>query len=148
MSIVERLRGIRRLFLDTAPIIYFIQCTERYAPPLRYVFDRIDKGTVLAVTSPVTLAECLVFPYRLQQPGLAASFHELIVNGDNTVFVSINEKMADGAASLRAGYNISLADSFQLAVALNAGCDAFLTNDKTLRRVTELKVIILEDFVK
>jgi hypothetical protein len=30
-------------------------------------------------------------------------------------------------------------------VALQSGCDAFLTNDMTLKRVSELSVIVLEE---
>jgi predicted nucleic acid-binding protein len=33
-----------------------------------------------------------------------------------------------------------------LADALAAGCDAFLTNDRDLKRVTEIRVLLLDDF--
>jgi hypothetical protein len=36
-------------------------------------------------------------------------------------------------------------DAFQVAAALNAGCDAILTNDVGLRRVTELPILIVGD---
>ncbi len=38
-----------------------------------------------------------------------------------------------------------LPDAFQVAVALAADCDAFLTNDATFRRVAELRVLVLDD---
>jgi predicted nucleic acid-binding protein len=40
---------------------------------------------------------------------------------------------------------LSLPDALQAAVALVAGCDAFLTNDAVLKRVTELRVITLDE---
>lgn len=49
------------------------------------------------------------------------------------------------AAELRAAYNLTLADAFQIAVCLAAGCDAFLTNDMSLRRAKEVKVIVLDE---
>jgi predicted nucleic acid-binding protein len=33
----------------------------------------------------------------------------------------------------------------QVAAALNVGCQAFLTNDMTLKRVIELRVLILDE---
>ncbi|MFA0763852.1 MAG: hypothetical protein XFASWVDF_001578, partial [Candidatus Fervidibacter sp.] len=35
--------------------------------------------------------------------------------------------------------------ALQLATAIKAGCDAFLTNDATLKKVTELKVLVLSE---
>jgi len=43
-------------------------------------------------------------------------------------------------------YNLQLPDAFQITVALAAGCEAFLTNNATFKRVTELRVLVLNDF--
>jgi hypothetical protein len=32
-----------------------------------------------------------------------------------------------------------------VAVAMLSGCDAFLTNDRDLKRVTELKVLVIDE---
>jgi predicted nucleic acid-binding protein len=53
--------------------------------------------------------------------------------------------VAARAAELRARYRLKLADALQLALALQAGCEAFLTNDLALRRVAELRVLVLDD---
>jgi len=36
-------------------------------------------------------------------------------------------------------------DALQVSVALEKSCDQFLTNDKRLSRITELKIVIVED---
>jgi predicted nucleic acid-binding protein len=41
--------------------------------------------------------------------------------------------------------NFTLTDAFQVAAAIAADCDAFLTNDVTLIRVVELNVIVLDE---
>jgi predicted nucleic acid-binding protein len=84
-------------------------------------------------------------PYRNNQVELQQIFSDLIVNGTNVLFASIDREMGRRAAELRARYNLSLTDAFQIAVALQSGCDAFLTNDMTLKRVSELSVIVLEE---
>jgi predicted nucleic acid-binding protein len=38
-------------------------------------------------------------------------------------------------------------DALQIAVACQAGCEAFLTNDRALRRVTDINVLVLADLV-
>jgi predicted nucleic acid-binding protein len=48
--------------------------------------------------------------------------------------------MGRRAAELRARYHLSLTNAFQIAVALQSGCDAFLSNDMTLKRVSDLRV--------
>lgn len=60
-------------------------------------------------------------------------------------FVVIEDQIASQAADLCARYNLTLSDAFQAAAALAADCDAFLTNDDTLKRVIELNVIVLDE---
>ncbi len=36
-------------------------------------------------------------------------------------------------------------DALQVAVALEAGCEAFLTNDAALKRVTALRILVLDE---
>jgi predicted nucleic acid-binding protein len=146
VTIAENLQGVRRLFLDTAPVIYFIQRTPQYYDLVRVFFERINEQALIAVTSPITLAECLVQPYRLGQTELQQDFLELITNYDNVEFVPIDQPdLAIQAAQIRARYNLQLPDAFQIAVALIANCEAILTNDVTLRRVTELRVLVLDE---
>ncbi len=49
------------------------------------------------------------------------------------------------AADFRVRYNLALADAFQVAASLDGACDALLTNDFTLRRVQELRILVLDD---
>ena len=55
----------------------------------------------------------------------------------------IDAALAQAGAELRARYNIRLPDALQIAAALQNGCAAFLTNDDALKRVTEVKVIVV-----
>jgi predicted nucleic acid-binding protein len=59
--------------------------------------------------------------------------------------LSIDREIAERAAHIRATYNIRIPDALQLGAALSAGCEAFLTNDHDLRRVTDLRVLVLEE---
>jgi predicted nucleic acid-binding protein len=139
------LEQAKRVFLDTAPLIYYVEKDERYLAAIDLVFDRIDAGELTTVTSAVTLAECLVLPYRNNQPQLVESFFSRIVGGRHTVFMPISQDIAREAASLQAQYNLTLDDAFQLATCVVAGCDLFLTNDRELTRVNKVDVLLLSE---
>jgi predicted nucleic acid-binding protein len=145
MRIDKHLHTVTRLFLDTAPVIYYAEKDARYLSVVDTIFDCLDSGRMQAVTSPVTLAECLVVPYRLSQETLRQVFSDIIINGANVVFACIDDKTGTVAAELRARYNISLTDALQVAVALQNDCEAFLTNDMTLKRLTELNILVLSE---
>lgn len=145
LNITTALQQTTRLFLDTAPIIYFVERNPAYIDLVRPVFYGIDAGNITALTSPVTLAEALIVPFRSNNPQLQQTYFELIVNGPNTRFAGINADDSRHAAELRARYNLALPDAFQLAVAISNGCDTFLTNDDMFRRVSELHILILNN---
>jgi len=75
---------------------------------------------------------------------LARKFRDVITAGINTRYVGV-DAVAEQAAELRARYNLKLADSFQIAAAIAAGCDAFLTNDAALKRVSEITILVLDE---
>ena len=144
MNIKDALVGVGRLFLDTAPIIYHVEGNPAYQPLTDTIFQQIQNGVPEAVTSSVTLAECLVHPYRHNDLLLVQKFRSVITKGIHTQYIGVDAS-AEHAAELRARYNLTLTDAFQIAAALAAGCDAFLTNDTTLERVTEISILLLDN---
>jgi hypothetical protein len=64
------------------------------------VFDKLDDNNLMAVVSPITLAECLVLPYKLGKPEVSQIFIDLLVNNQNVLFYPIDETTAEKAAEL------------------------------------------------
>lgn len=145
MTISDALTGVSLLFLDTAPVIYQVEKNPIYFDRVAAIFQAIDAGKLGAVTSPVTLAECLVHPLRLGLAPVRQAFIDVIVSGANTTFVEISQETGERAAKLRADYNLRLPDALQMAAAIIHGCDSFLTNDAQLKRVTELQVLVIDE---
>jgi len=143
-KIAAALAKVRELFLDTAPIIYHVEGNLAYQPLTDQVFQTIQAGSLTAVTSSITLSECLVHPYRRGDMALAQKFRNVITAGVNTRYVGV-DAVAERAAEIRAQYNLKLADSFQVAAAIAAGCDAFLTNDSALKRVDGITILVLDE---
>jgi predicted nucleic acid-binding protein len=145
MNLLEQLDAVHMIFLDTAPVIYFVEKNPSFTSKVQPIFDRLDNGTLTAVVSPITLAECLVLPYQGSKPNVVRIFTDLLVNGQNILFFPIDDLIADKAAGLRARYGLALTDAFQIATSIRAGCDAFLTNDIKLSRVQEIPILTISE---
>jgi predicted nucleic acid-binding protein len=145
MSMSEMLNNVNMVFLDTAPIIYYVEKKQPYFDQVKQFFDLLDAGEVTAVSSPITLAESLFYPYKQGNKEIINAFRALLTHGPHTQFVPVTAPIAEFSSYLRAQHNLGFADAIQVAVAIHAGCDTLLTNDKKLRRITELNVIVLGD---
>ena len=144
MKISDAFQGIKKVFLDTAPVVYYVEGTTEFAPVTQKVFKLLSQGSFQAVGSPVTLAECLVMPIRLGQAQTQLDFIDLLTNTDGISFTPITISVSQKAAEIRVRYNLKLPDALQVATALVAGCDGFFTNDAALQRVTELRILLLD----
>ncbi len=143
MSVNERIPDGSLVFLDSAPVIYYVEHKLPYFEQVAPFFERLDAGVLTAVSSPITLAECIFYPYKQDNSKLAAQFRSLLTQAPIVRCVSTTDEIADSSARLRAQYNLGFADALQVATAVYAGCDFFLTNDIKLQRVTELEVVVL-----
>jgi predicted nucleic acid-binding protein len=141
MKISDALVGVSSLFLDTAPVIYFVERNPQFVDLVDPIFDRLE-ADITAVVSGITLSECLVGAIRLGLVDLEQAFVD-VLQQDEVVFVEINVAIAREAARIRVRYNLQLPDALQVAAAIIAGCEAFLTNDTALKRVTELRVLVV-----
>ena len=145
MTIEDALQGVTSILVDTSPLIYHLEHHPHRAPIMARFFQIRAEMAITLVTSPVTLAECLVHPVRLGLADLASAYHRLIVNGENTEFRPVGSAEARLATRIRADHDLRLADAFQVAVALEAGCEAILTNDMAFKRVAEIPAIVLDE---
>ena len=141
----DLLAGVSRLGFDTAPLIYFVERHAVYLPIMQSIIRRIDAGDIQGYGSVITLTEVLVLPKRNGALLLEKEYSDLLRNSKNFELVPIDEETAERASELRSSYNLRTPDALQIAAALSADCEAFLTNDKKLKQVKEIKVIVLDD---
>jgi predicted nucleic acid-binding protein len=139
------LSGVTSLGLDTAPIIYFMEANPKYDDLVTEIFQRIDAGVIEGVTSVITLLEVLVMPLRSGDATLQLKYTDLLLHSLHLETHEITAKVVQRAADLRARYNLRTPDALQVAVVIEAGCQAFLTNDIALKRITELRVLVLDE---
>jgi predicted nucleic acid-binding protein len=145
MKVGDAFDGITKVFLDTAPVIYYVEAHPTFGNVAREAFTLISDGKTQAIASPVTLAECVALPIKLGQLDVRQIYKNLLTNTDGILLVDIDAAIGDRAAELRIRYGFKLPDALQVATAISSGCDAFLTNDAALKKVKELRVIVLLD---
>jgi len=145
MKLDVALGSFKSAFIDSAVIIYFVETHPRYAKITQAIFERISNQLLQAMTSPITLAECLVVPQRNHDADMIEAFTQLITSGVGVTFISIGQMVAEQASILRSEYKLGLPDALQLAVSLVSSCDVFLTNDARLKRVNEVHVLLLDE---
>ena len=74
-------------------------------------------------------------------------FADFLKHGENFNLVTISAEIAEKAGKLRAKYlTLKAFDAIQIATALNVKAKLFITNDKKLRNVKEIHVLVLEDY--
>ena len=145
MGLDNKLKG-KRVCIDTAPIIYFIEKHPKYIDLLHPVFAEIDAGNIDAITSTVTLLEVLVLPLRNNDKKLAQKYREVLLYSEGFTTYEMFHEVSELSAELRAKYNIKTPDAIQIATGILYGASAFLTNDPALEKVSEIKVVVLDDF--
>jgi predicted nucleic acid-binding protein len=141
----DALKAVHRLGLDTVPLIYYVEEHPRYIDRMDEVFHRIDSGSIRGVTSVISLAEVLVHPLRSGRQDLHDRYKDLLLGSRHFETRPITAAIAESSAGLRSRYNLRTPDALQVATAMGAGCEAFLTNDLQLRRLTEIRILALDE---
>jgi predicted nucleic acid-binding protein len=136
------------VFLDTAPIVYYIEEHPRLGKLVEPLIEAIDDGQKRGLSSHLTILEVLIRPYRVGQVAIANRYRDLLLRGSLQI-VPFAPDVADEAAQIRAQYrHIRTPDAIQLASAKISGADLFVTNDRRLRAFSDLEVLILRDYIK
>jgi predicted nucleic acid-binding protein len=128
-------------------MIYFIEEHGKYREIIRPVFVEIDSGNIEAITSTITLLEVLVHPLRTGNGALAEKYREILLSSESLTTFEIFHEVSEVAARLRAKYSMKTPDAIQIAVGTLYGATKFLTNDPDLKRVSEIKILVLDDYL-
>jgi predicted nucleic acid-binding protein len=135
----------KSVFLDTAPLIYFIEGNSPFQEKLKEIFNLNDHGDFTFITSSITLLEVLVKPLKDGKNKLAESYKDILLNAAGIEMIEITNAIAIRAAGLRAKYGVKTPDAIQLATAIEFNVDYFLTNDLRLKLVNEVESITLNE---
>lgn len=135
------------IFLDTAPLIYFIEGHSEFQNKLERLFKLNDEKYFKFVTSAITLIEILVKPLKEGNSKVVEEYKNIITNAEGIDIFDITTPISIMAAEIRAKYNIRTPDAIQIATAIVLNSDYFFTNDIRLKNISEIKVFTLQDLI-
>lgn len=146
-SLADRLKGKRRVHVDSNVLIYFLQNNPDYSSLVRPLFELISDGRVVAVSSYITLLEIMVRPIQEGKTALALEYRDYLVGSRHFELFPVDRGIAEEGASICAKFKLKTPDAIQLATALKQRADVFLTNDAKLRRYDRVEVLVLDDLL-
>ena len=137
--------GYRQIYFDTTPLIYYLDSFQPYAHKVRsFIAESLSQESSF-ITSTIVNTEYLAIPFREQDYEKVMEF-ERFKQILNLEVISVDNSVSTQAARIRAKYRgIKGMDSIHLATAIIQGCDVFLTNDKQLKQIEEIKVLLVDD---
>ena len=91
------------------------------------------------------MIELLTGVKRRGRPDLAQDYKLLLSHFPHFDIYGIDERIADVASSLRATYSIRTPDAIHLATSIVQRANLFVTNDRSLKKVKEIKVVTINE---
>lgn len=148
MDLIAKTGSASRIFIDTAPVIYYIEADPKFGDCIKKAIDSFQQGNVKIVTSVITLLEVLPKPIEKGREDLAEKFAEFIKHGKNVLLIHIDPDIAEKAGKLKGQYTfLKSMDAIQIGTALETGCELFITNDTELTKIKEIEIIVLKDYI-
>lgn len=129
--------------IDSVIFIYLFEENPQYFLLAQRVLTSIENGTHGGVLSVVGMIEILTGPKMKEKFEVAYQYRELLKSFPNLTISGINERIVDIASDLRGRYRIATPDAIHIATAIDFGAKKFVTNDKSLKKIKEIKIEIL-----
>jgi predicted nucleic acid-binding protein len=134
-----------RIYIDTVTVIYAVEQSPTYGVLLNPLWHSLQVGNLEILTSELTLMETLIMPIRNSDTFLVDAYERLL-RSPQIQLIPISQTVLREAARLRATMpSLRTPDAIHAATAMTSGCTQFLTNDRQLRAVTGLSVVILDE---
>lgn len=139
------LSGQERIFFDTAPLIYLFEKNEQYEAVLRTFFSNPTVRQCRWSTSVITLIEVLTLPRRNGLTRLEDAYRRFLTDSQRIELKAADADVCEKAVHFRAEYGLKTPDAIQLATAQVFRADIVVTNDQAWKRITELRVVTLDE---
>jgi len=133
--------GIKRVGLDTNIFICCFEENPEFGPKSRKILEKIETGKLQAVCSSLVWAELIAQADIGSNSARVSDLKAQFVSIPNLGIVAADFEICELAGKLKSKYNIKLPDSLHLASAIHSKCDCFVSFDKNLKKVKEIRVV-------
>jgi len=134
----------KKIFWDTAPLIYFVEKNTEF----EQIVSNLLKSNYLKskyFINTIVYTELCIKPRRLNKIEIIKNFDDFFYLLDFEILV-FDFECAEIASKIMAKYSfLKTIDALHIATAIKNNCNIFITNDKKLKQVNELEIIVLSD---
>ena len=134
--------------LDAMSFIYHFEKKPHFGPITKALFAHIQAGRASAVISVLVAGEVLTSVKKAGNQEMILRYRHIFGTFPNLVVHDADMRVMEKMSDLRVAYGLKTPDAIHVATALLNGAQAFVTNDAGLKRVNELNVLVLEDYVE
>lgn len=128
--------------------IYQFTAHPTYSPLTDCIFEKLEQNKLSATTSTISIIESLVLPERKHQSELVREYQNVFRLVPNLKVLSVDFHLSALTAKLRGIYpQLRIPDAIQVGAAILDEASIFITNDKQLTKVSQIKVKLLDDYV-
>lgn len=131
-----------RYYLDTNVIISIIDGARGLDKEQAEFIAHVDEGRIEALTSELTLAECLVRPFANENTPLIKTYMRFLESRSNFPVIPVSRDILISAAQLRVEARLKLPDAIHAATARISDCTVFLTCDRRIKDFRGLRVLL------
>jgi predicted nucleic acid-binding protein len=128
------------LFLDANIIIYSVEGNPQLRSRISTQLAALHAGPTVLSTSILSRLECRVKPLRTKNQKLLDEYERIF---STYYLIPIALPTIERATDLRAQHNFKAFDAIQVASALEAQCDTFITADMQLARTRGISVVLI-----
>jgi predicted nucleic acid-binding protein len=111
MKIADALKAVKRLYIETAPLIYYVEENPTYVDKMDAIIATVMGGSIEAVSSVLTLTEILIHPLKQDNTQLEQEYRTILLHSRAYRLLPITAQVAISAAGLRARYNLRTPDA-------------------------------------
>lgn len=144
MELIDKFRG-KLIGVDASIFIYFIEENPNYLELLKGFFKKNKEGEIKIVTSTITLLELLVQPLKQSRNDLIEKYKKIFEESENIELIDLSPEISEISAKIRAKKGIRTPDAVHIGTSIYCNADFFLTNDKRLKSVEDISIVILDE---
>lgn len=134
--------------LDSQVFIYHFGNNPIFRPFTITLFNLMEQGEIVGVTSILSVLEIISKAKEKEDQHLVNEYKFLFNTFPNLVVGGVDEDVVDLSATLKAKYSFDTTVAIQLATAKLYNATCFITNKQDLKKIQEIKVIIISEILE
>lgn len=133
--------------VDTMLFIYLFDNNKKYFSIVKEFFDLLEKEKITVVTSIISPIEIISAPSIEEYPEKQRLYISFFKKIKNLKVKEIDWELVEKVGYFRRKYNLRTPDAIQIVTVIDSQAKIFVTNDVRFKKVTEIPVIILDEFI-